>query len=95
MESSNYGKFYTPEQIHEIFAPAPETISAVRSWLESAGIAAERISVSVNKQWLQFDAEAWEAEQLFGTEYHVFEHESGSTNIACDEYGDVQGPDLM
>ena len=70
----------------ELFAPGQETVNAVRSWLESTGIAAERITQSANKQWLQFDASAEEAERLFATEYHVYEHETfGNTNIACDE----------
>lgn len=42
----------------------------------------------MNKQWLQFDADAEEAESLLRTKYHVYEHKSsGKINIACDEYG--------
>jgi tripeptidyl-peptidase-1 len=53
--------------------------------LESAGI--DRISVSANKQWLQFDATALEAEQLLKTRYHFYEHTSGNkATIGCDEY---------
>ncbi|KAI9711500.1 MAG: hypothetical protein M1820_002063 [Bogoriella megaspora] len=86
-ESPKYGQWYTPEEIVELFAPSKDTVSSVRSWLESAGIASERISQSANKQWMQFDATVEEAESLLRTEYSVYEHGvTGRKHIACDEY---------
>ena len=35
---------------------------------------------------MQFDASLDEVEDLLKTEYYVFEHTSGNTDIACDEY---------
>ena len=62
-------------------------MDAVRDWLEGAGIARHRISQSVNKQWMQFDAETSELEALLHTKYHVYKHHStGKANFACDEY---------
>lgn len=59
----------------------------VKSWIEEAGIAKERISQSVNKQWIQFDAKVAEIEQLLKTKYFHFEHEpTGTLHVACDEY---------
>jgi tripeptidyl-peptidase-1 len=59
----------------------------VREWLESSGIAPERISQSVNKQWMQFDAETAELEELLNTKYHQYHHvATGTKNVACDEY---------
>lgn len=55
-ESARYGQWYTPEEIIEIFAPPEHAVDGVKSWLHEAGIAKERISHSVNKQWIQFDA---------------------------------------
>jgi tripeptidyl-peptidase-1 len=70
----------------EIFAPSQETVDAINEWLISAGIAAEKISQSVNKQWIQFDASAEDLEALLHTKYHVYEHtETGKTAVACDE----------
>ena len=84
--SPNYGKHYTAAEVTDIFAPSAESVEAVRSWLVAAGIPAGKISQSVNKQWLQFDAKTDEVEELLKTEYHVYEHlQSGRTNIACDE----------
>ena len=85
-DSPRFGKHYTAEEVIDIFAPAQEAVDAVRSWLESAGIAANRIGQSVNKQWLQFDANADEAENLLKTHYHTYEHSAtGRTNVGCEE----------
>jgi len=84
-DSPKYGQYYTAEEIADIFAPHEETTGTVRQWLEQAGIAGHRISQSVNKQWLQFDAEAREVEELLKTKYHVYEHTvTGKANVACD-----------
>jgi tripeptidyl-peptidase-1 len=54
--------------------------------LNKAGIEAERISQSVNKQWIQLDLSASEAEQLLQTKYHFYDHAAtGKTTIGCDE----------
>ena len=84
--SSRYAQHYTVDEIHEIFAPQQNTIDAVGGWLQESGIAADRISQSVNKQWLQFDATASEVEALIKTEYYNYAHSgTGKTNIGCDE----------
>lgn len=85
-DSPNYGKYYSAEEVADLFAPAPETVDAVRAWLEEFGISKERVSQSYNKGWIQFDAPAGEAEELLNTRFHYFEHKvSGDANIACDE----------
>lgn len=91
--SPNYGRHYTAAEVIDLFAPEEATVAAVRAWLEGAGIAPGRISLSANKAWLQFDAKASEAEALLRTEYHFYEHHSSDVNIACDRYhvpADVQ-----
>lgn len=85
--SDKYGQHYTAEQIHDIFAPQPESVEAVRSWLVDSGIEAGRISQSTNKQWMQLDASVAEVEALINAEYHHYEHyQTGKTNVGCDEY---------
>jgi tripeptidyl-peptidase-1 len=70
----------------DFFAPSTDAVTAVRAWLEEAGIASDNIGLSANKQWLQFDATAAEAEKILQTKYHAYEHVgTGKTNIACDE----------
>jgi len=83
--SPNYGKHWTPEQVHEVFAPSESTVDTVRDWLVGSGIALPRIVHTDNKAWLAFDATAYEMESLLHTEYHDFEHKSsGRIATACD-----------
>lgn len=59
----------------------------VLDWLTTNGIEAERLSLSPNKQWIQFDAQAWEVENLIFAEYHIFtDATTGTKNVAVDEY---------
>ncbi|KAK1240117.1 hypothetical protein MKX08_007559 [Trichoderma sp. CBMAI-0020] len=85
--SENYGKHWTAERITEMFSPSHDSIEAIREWLTSSGISEDRINHSLGYEWIHFDATAQEAEELFQTEYHVFQHglEFRST-VACDEY---------
>lgn len=84
--SSRYGQHFTPEEIHDLFAPAKHSVDGVREWLESAGISGERISQSVNKQWIQFDAAAEELEDLLHTEYYIYDHaHSGKSHVAASK----------
>ncbi|KAL2070575.1 hypothetical protein VTL71DRAFT_13601 [Oculimacula yallundae] len=85
--SKKYGQHYSAEEVADIFAPSQKTVDAVHEWLVSAGIAAEKISQSVNKQWMQVDASVLDLESLLDTEYHEYEHtDSGKTTLACDKY---------
>ena len=69
-----------------MFAPADDTVAAVKAWLVASGIAEARITHSDNKGWLAFDATTAEAEDLLQTEYHVYEHTSqGATATACEQ----------
>ncbi|KAJ9220584.1 hypothetical protein DTO271D3_4637 [Paecilomyces variotii] len=85
--SPKYGQHYTIEEIHDLFAPSEESVQSVRDWLESAGVHGDRITLSANKQWLQFDADAEEVERLLRTEYYVHtDSVTGKSHVACHEY---------
>ncbi|KAJ5670945.1 hypothetical protein N7507_000072 [Penicillium longicatenatum] len=85
--SSRYGKHMSESEVHDLFAPSDESVDTVRSWLESFGISKDRISQSVNKQWIQFDAGADELEKLLHTEYYIYSHaDTGRSHVACREY---------
>lgn len=86
-DSPRYGQYYSVEDVAEIFAPSQATVDSVRGWLLSAGIEAESISQSVNKQWMQFDISTADLESLLSTQYHVYEHAAtGKSTVACDKY---------
>lgn len=84
--SSRYGQHYTPEQVHNIFAPAEESVNAVNQWLEDEGVVRDRVSQSANKQWLQFNSPVREIETILRTEfYHYEDLSSGALSIGCEE----------
>jgi tripeptidyl-peptidase-1 len=87
-DSPKYGQYWTPEEIHDMFAPAEESVKAVREWLIMFGIHESRIVHSDNKGWIAFDATVEEAEKLLLTEYYEHEHRhSPRIRVGCDEYG--------
>ncbi|KAB5547236.1 Pro-kumamolisin [Coniochaeta sp. 2T2.1] len=59
-DSVSYGKHWSPEDIVDMFSPAPETIDLVMEWLESEGISPSRTK-RVEQQDL---------------EYHVYKHDA-------------------
>lgn len=86
-DSPKYGQYWTQDEIHDLFAPAEETVQAVKEWLQTSGIEDSRIVHSDNKGWLAFDATVEEAENLLLTEYYEHEHRhSSNVRVGCDEY---------
>ncbi|EFX05394.1 alkaline serine protease [Grosmannia clavigera kw1407] len=86
-KSANYGQHLTADEVVELFAPERTTIDAVVGWLTGSGIEIGRITLSANKQWLQFDAPAAEVEDLLLTKYYVFEHSGSATrDVAAEHY---------
>ena len=84
--SSQYGQYLSVDEVHDLFAPTEKSVDDVLSWLGSAGIARDRITQSVNKQWIQFDANAEELEELLHTKYYVYSHaQTGRSYVACRE----------
>ncbi|KAF3163032.1 hypothetical protein TWF751_010474 [Orbilia oligospora] len=85
--SPKYGNHLTKAEVIEMFAPDTESERTVIKWLEDSGFHPDRISISSNRQWVQFDALVSEVQTLLHTSYHIYEHEgSGRLNVACDEY---------
>lgn len=84
--SAEYGKHWSAAKIAEIFAPSPETIFAVKSWLHTSGIDPNRIRMSQSRNWLEFNATAAEAEGLLKAQYHLYSHSAGHKHVACEEY---------
>ncbi|KKO98171.1 Pro-kumamolisin [Trichoderma harzianum] len=85
--SEKYGQHLTQEQIVELFAPANESINAVKSWLVASGISSGAIKIPKSKGWLYFDATVAQLEAALNTEYHVYNHlSSGSSHFGTHEY---------
>jgi tripeptidyl-peptidase-1 len=84
--SPNYGNHWSASQIAAKFAPKPETIETVRSWLIESGVEPHRMKISPTKGWLEVASTVEEAENLLLAEYHVYDHETGTKHIACESY---------
>ncbi|RPD61015.1 subtilisin-like protein [Lentinus tigrinus ALCF2SS1-7] len=84
-ESSNYGNHWSPAKVAQTFRPTVESIETVRAWLLNSGIESHRIKLSKSGSWITANVTVAEAEELLATEYHVYEHENGHKQIACDK----------
>jgi tripeptidyl-peptidase I len=82
-QSPNYGNHWTPGKIASTFAPAPETINAIRNWLLENGFTGDRIRLTKAKGWIEVNATVEEAENLLLTQYHVYKHESGQEHVGA------------
>lgn len=51
-DSPNYGKHWTPAQVAAKFAPADESVQAVKGWLIQNGFEEGRIRVTTTKSWI-------------------------------------------
>lgn len=80
-ESPSYGQHWTPAQVAQAFAPAPETVDAVRAWLKDMDVDPARVHLTVGNVWLELNATVAEAEKLLSTTYKVYAHESGIQKI--------------
>ncbi|KAF8986151.1 peptidase S8/S53 domain-containing protein [Cyathus striatus] len=85
-ESANYGKHWTAGEVASTFAPARESLDAVRGWLVTSGVPEDRVRTSSSKNWVEVIASVEEAERLLNTEYHVYGHDSGKQHIGCSSY---------
>ena len=80
-ESPKYAQHFTPMEVIDAFAPSEETVSAVTNWLVDSGFPRDRLRLSANKGWIHLNASTSEVESLLNTEYHVYTHPSGDTQI--------------
>ncbi|KAI0016302.1 subtilisin-like protein [Xylariomycetidae sp. FL0641] len=85
--SPNYGKHWTTEQIRHTFAPTKDTVDAVKDWMVAAGVPSSHIKHTSSQGWLAVELPVSEAEKLFQTQYHSYEHTgNGDQGVGCDEY---------
>ena len=80
-KSPKYAQHFTPMEVIDTFAPSEETISAVTNWLVDSGFSRDRLRLSPNKGWIYVNASTSEVENLLNTEYHLYSHPSGDTQI--------------
>lgn len=86
-KSMNFGKHWTPEQVHDMFSPSQDSVEIVKQWLVDSGIEESRIQHIGFTKWLQFNATLREAENLLKTQYYAYTHlQTGEEHVSCDHY---------
>ncbi|KAI2464825.1 subtilisin-like protein [Annulohypoxylon bovei var. microspora] len=85
-KSSNYGKYWKPDEIIQMFAPAGNAVEEAKNWLSLSGIGDGRVALAASGGWLAFNATIGEAERLLETEYWLYEDDAGQMSVGCDEY---------
>ncbi|KAJ3499351.1 hypothetical protein NLG97_g391 [Lecanicillium saksenae] len=86
--SPDYGNHYTAEQVLELFAPAGESVNAVKQWLIKSGIPGDSITIPRSKGWLEFETTASQLESVLKTKYHVYKRDNVADveTIGAEEY---------
>lgn len=89
-DSPLYGQHWTQEEVRSFFIPSDESVMAVQQWLEesipAADLAAHPITQSRNKGWIEFSATVQQLENLLGTEFYNYHHDSGRTVASTEAY---------
>ncbi|KAI0810011.1 peptidase S8/S53 domain-containing protein [Xylaria sp. FL0064] len=84
--SENFGRFWTPQQVIDTFAPSEEALSNTLEWLLQMGVASNRISPSAGRNWIKVNSTVAEAERLLDTTYNVYQDDEGTVLVACESY---------
>ncbi|KDQ64445.1 hypothetical protein JAAARDRAFT_187770 [Jaapia argillacea MUCL 33604] len=69
-----YGSHLSKEEVDELAAPHPESLSAVEEWLASHGILESDFTRSSAKDWVKIRIPVELAETMLDTTYHVWGH---------------------
>ncbi|KAF8655338.1 hypothetical protein AX16_003111 [Volvariella volvacea WC 439] len=75
-EHERYGEHLSKEEVEELVAPHPESLSAVDDWLSKFGIEEDDIIRSPAKDWIKITIPVGLAEKLLDTTYHIWRHSS-------------------
>ena len=59
--------------MHQLVAPAKDSVDAVNAWLKENGISAKTVSTAGD--WLSFEVPVSKANELFDADFSVFKHE--------------------
>jgi len=81
-----YGRHLSKEEVEHLTAPSLEDRSAVSAWLESNGLDSMVKRTTANGDWIDLHIPVERAEELLGTRFNVYEHNSGQKLIRTTRY---------
>jgi tripeptidyl-peptidase-1 len=67
--SPNYGRHWTARQVAQAFAPDPQHVQTVISWLNSSGVHPSRLMQSHGKGYLRFNTTVREGRRVLNTNF--------------------------
>ncbi len=70
--SASFRKFLTPAQFRSTYSPSPAAVSAVESWVRSAGLTVK--SVAPSRLYVEVTGTMGRAESLVGTTLHTYSY---------------------
>lgn len=79
-----YGQHLSAQEVHDLVAPADETVDAVRDWLLEHDIS--DIGLSPAKDWIHIVVPIGKAEELLRTKYSNFINEDGHSISRAPEW---------
>ena len=84
-DSKDYGRFWTQDEVIELFKPTDDTLKTVTDWLSSNGV--EEFTHSDNKLFFAFDAPTSQVERMLQTKVYAHSRsDSPAVLAACDQY---------
>jgi subtilase family serine protease len=89
-KSSSYGKYLTPTQFRQRFAPSPAHVSAVQSWLRSQGFQVGY--TPQNNHYVQVQGTVAQAETAFGASIGMYKVEGKTVRSPSS---DISVPDTL
>ena len=85
--SSQYGQYWTVDQLVRTFAPPAESSARVLRWLEASGISSGQVTWLHGRTELQVDSSVAMVEQLLSTRvFHYLNLDLGDTLVGFDNY---------
>ena len=86
--SPTYRQHLSLDALNSLLTPHPSSISAITTWLTSAGVAPSSIRRTSNGEWLSVDTTLAVAERLLSAEYHAYRHAQvdGVEVLRCQSY---------
>jgi tripeptidyl-peptidase-1 len=86
-DHERYGQHLSKEEVEQLVAPHPESISAVDAWLSTFGVTEDDFSRSPARDWITLKVPIRLAEKMLDTTFHVWEHvKSGDSLVRTTSY---------
>ncbi|KAF9006659.1 tripeptidyl peptidase A [Cyathus striatus] len=86
-DHERYGQHLSKEQVEELVAPHPDSVTAVHEWLASHGIKEDHVTHSAAKDWVTVKVPVSLVEKMLDTKYHVWKHgSSGDYMVRTTSY---------